>query len=67
MKVEFINLGRSNISNIIEVKNEKDLYAEIQKHLCSRNWDLWERDELPGTCDVVAGFRTVGQVKILEP
>ena len=65
MKIELINVGRHNVNKIVEVKNENYIRKEVGKYLLSRGWDLHETKE-PKTYDVVAGFRTVGQVKILE-
>lgn len=65
MKVEFINLGRTNLNTTLEVKNERELYKEIQKHLISKRWGMDETDT-PDLYEISSGFRVVGYVKILN-
>lgn len=65
MKAQLINLGRSQINKVVEVKGRKELHKEIQRHLVSKGWYMDEVYEL-GTWVIYVGYRQVGKVKILE-
>jgi hypothetical protein len=68
MKVKLINLGRDNINKEIEIKNPSfsKVYKEVKKHLLSKHPDIEETAD-PHTFNVVAGFRTVGQIWVENP
>jgi hypothetical protein len=65
MKAELINIGRGKVCDVVTVKDFDKLYLEVKRHLFSRYFDLEETED-PSVYEVVAGFRIVGQVKILE-
>ena len=66
MKAQLIDLGRGKINKEVEVPDTKSLHKEIQKHLASKNWNMYESDSEPGIWLIDAGFRTVGKVKIIQ-
>ena len=65
MKAQLIDIGHSKFNGVVEVKNEKQLHKEIQKHLFSKGWGM-EETEVPNVWEITAGIRTVGIVKILS-
>jgi hypothetical protein len=58
-------LGRGKVNKEIEVDSVKALHKEIQKHLASKNWDMYESDE-PNVYVVDSGWNRVGKVKLIE-
>lgn len=66
IKAKFINLGRGNVNREVEVNSTRELHKEIQKHLGSKGWGMEESDEEKDLYEITAGFRCVGNVKILE-
>jgi len=66
MKAQLIDLGRGKINKTVEVKTVKELHKEIQKHIASKNWDMYESNE-PDIWVIDSGFHQVGKVKIIEP
>lgn len=65
MKVRLINVGRGNVNTTVEAKNANDLRKKMGTYILSRNWDFEETDD-PLIYDVVAGFRTIGKVEIIQ-
>lgn len=65
MVVEFINVGRGKVCKTISVKDTATLRKEIGKLLASKGWDL-EDTETPNLYTVSAGYRSVGQVKVIS-
>lgn len=65
MKVKLINVGRNNVNTTITVKNEKELRKAVGQHILSRSWGF-EATDTPNKYEVVAGFRTVGEIEIIQ-
>lgn len=66
MKAKLINVGRNSVNKIVEVKNAKELQKEIGKHLSSKGWGLELESESPERYSINTGWRTAGEVIILE-
>lgn len=68
MQLELINLGRHAVNKTVKIKNPSfsKVYKEVGKHLGSKYYDI-EETETEGLYDVVAGMRTVGQIKVDQP
>lgn len=73
MKIQLINLGRNKVNKICEIDTSKglvndcieDTLAGVAGHyLMSRNIEAAELKK--GIYSVFAGFRKVGEIKILE-
>ena len=66
MELQLINLGRNNVNKAVIVKNKKEIWRELSKHLNSKSIELSETDE-PNKYDVYVGvFRNVGQIIIKQ-
>jgi len=65
MKLELINVGRNKVNEIIIIKNAGQIYKAVSKYLLSKNFYFIEVEENSNVYDIVAGFRTVGQIKLI--
>ena len=68
MNLQLINLGRNSVNATVTIKKPSfsAVYKEVGKHLGSKHYDLEETEE-EGLYNVVAGIRTVGQIKVDKP
>lgn len=66
MKAQFINLGRNKVNKTVEFRSTRELHKKIAEHILSRGWGMEQSDEDPNLYYVTAGFRTVGEVRVLE-
>jgi len=65
MVAKFIDLGRGKVNTTVTVKDTKELHKEIQKHVASKNWDMYET-ETPNVYAVDSGWRSIGKVEIIS-
>jgi len=67
MTIELINVGRGNICKTVEVNGEKGMFRELKKCLMSESIELYPKGDSDTHYDVVVGgFRTVGELKIIN-
>jgi len=64
MKIKLIDIGRSHFTGEAEVKDLDGALREVKKYLLSSDVELLEHKK--NDYFVLAGFHTVGELKIIE-
>lgn len=65
MKLQLINVGRMKVNKTVTVKNEREIWNEVSRHLLSREVEIIETDT-PNKYTVHAGCRPVGEIIVTE-
>lgn len=66
MRVELVGVGRGRVNRSFPFQSWDHLYAEVRKHLMSRDVEIrFNKDQTEGRV-IVGGFRCVGTVLLVE-
>lgn len=68
MKLELINVGRNKVNKIIVIKQivgNNQIFKIVSEYLYSTNFYFLETEKDSNVYDIIAGFRTVGQIKLI--